>query len=241
MTDDQPTVYLAGPVMSYADGGASWRESVKRAFGDEYDLRDPLAKYNVSAQELEVVDGRSDPAVEETVGVDEIVEGDMQLLDESEGVLVGYTQVRSTGTPMEVMYARERGMPVAVWVRDDTDFEDLSPWYRYHATALTTDVELGLQHIRGQTPNTDDRPRSPVREALDLLDRVVDPHTGAELNPNYEDVQRARELLRGVFTGDRCPGCGAEGGGDDVLANHQLWCPDDCRVVSFRDGGDRDA
>lgn len=36
---------------------------------------------------------------------------------------------------------------------------------------------------------------------------------------------------------ERCPGCGQEGDGDDVLANDQRWCPDpDCRVVSYTEG-----
>ena len=41
---------------------------------------------------------------------------------------------------------------------------------------------------------TDDR----LQEALDCLERVVDPHAGAEIDPNYEDVCRARSLLRDV-------------------------------------------
>jgi len=36
---------------------------------------------------------------------------------------------------------------------------------------------------------------------------------------------------------DECPSCGAEGDLDGVLANDQLWCPDnDCDVVSFHRG-----
>lgn len=32
-----------------------------------------------------------------------------------------------------------------------------------------------------------------------------------------------------------CPNCGQEGGGDDVLADDQYYCPDSgCPVVSFR-------
>jgi len=143
-------IYLAGPVGAYADGGADWRNQVQEHFAEDYDFRDPLSKYNIPAGDLDVVDGISNPDNPETVGVEEIVKNDKRLIDESDGLVVGYTQVYSIGTPMEVMYAREREMPVAIWVRDDTEFDDLSPWYRHHATALTTDVEMGLRHIESQ-------------------------------------------------------------------------------------------
>lgn len=146
----ETTIYLAGPVGAVEDGGAGWREEVADFFADEYDFRDPLAKYNVPADDLTVVEGHSDPEDPATVGVDELVEADKTLLRESDGVLVGYTAVQSIGTPMEVMWAREREYPVAVWVRDETPLDDLSPWYRYHATAQTTNVELALRHLDRQ-------------------------------------------------------------------------------------------
>lgn len=155
-SNSKPVVYLAGPVANVQDGGAGWRDEVQEYFGDEYAFRDPLSKYNIPADQLDVVDGTSNPENRETVGVDEIVEGDKQLLEESDGVLVGYSAVRSIGTPMEVMWARERDYPVAIWVRDDTEFDELSPWYRYHATATTTDPGLGLSHIRNQVTDQQD-------------------------------------------------------------------------------------
>lgn len=148
---DRPTVYLAGPVAAYDDGGAGWRESIIDFYGDAYDLKSPLDKYNVPVEELTIVDGESGDAPE-TVGVGEIVHGDLTLLRASDGVLVGYSDVKSIGTPMEVRWARERDYPVALWVRDDTEFDDLSPWYRYHATALTTAPGMGLRHIERQLP-----------------------------------------------------------------------------------------
>lgn len=146
----QATIYLAGPVAAYPDGGAEWRDHIKAEFGDEFHFSDPLSKYNVPAEDLEVVEGQSRPHDDTTVGVAELVERDKRMIDGADGVLVGYSAVRSIGTPMEVMYARERDMPVALWLRDDTDREDLSPWYRYHATAITQHAVLGLQHIEAQ-------------------------------------------------------------------------------------------
>jgi hypothetical protein len=233
--------------MAYADGGAAWREAVKDEFGEAYDFWDPLSKYNVATEDLTVVDGRSDPDVATTVGVKEIVEEDKRLLAESEGVLVGYSQVHSIGTPMEAIYARERGMPVALWIRDDTAFDELSPWYRYHATAMTTDVELALQHLRRQTAN-DERDASdvshPVREALSVVERIPPLRRGAEIDPTQDDLDWVEDLLqeaagRPTDAEDGvCPVCGTEGDGDDVLANDQLWCPGDCPIVSFHAGGE---
>lgn len=148
--DSRTTIYLAGPVGHVEDGGAGWRSEAIDLYDDEYDFRDPLSKYNVPVEGLTVVDGTSNPNTDETVGVDEIVEGDKKLLRESDGVLVGYSAVRSIGTPMEVMWAHERDYPVAIWVRDETDFDTLSPWYRHHATAITNSLQFALGHIDRQ-------------------------------------------------------------------------------------------
>ena len=51
---------------------------------------------------------------------------------------------------MEVMWARERDLPVAIWIRDGTPMNDLSPWYRYHATAMTNSVDMALRHVEHQ-------------------------------------------------------------------------------------------
>ncbi|WP_256394145.1 hypothetical protein [Natronoarchaeum rubrum] len=143
----ETTIYLAGPVMSLEDGGAEWRDEMIDVFGDKYEFRNPLGKYNVPADELAVVDGESG-SDSNVVSVDEIVEEDKRLLRESDAVLVGYERVRSIGTPMEVMWARERGYPVAIWVRHDTvPVDDLSPWYRHHATRITYIAERALQHL----------------------------------------------------------------------------------------------
>jgi hypothetical protein len=169
MTDDRPTIYLAGPVQHVDGGGADWREQVQEFYADEYDFRDPLSKYNVPADDLTIVDGVSNPENDATVGVEEIVERDKGLLKESDGVLVGYSAVQSVGTPMEVMWAHERGYPIALWVRDDTEFGGLSPWYRYHATAITTAVGMGLSHIR-RYANAEapfDEPRRPNSTVVD--------------------------------------------------------------------------
>lgn len=144
----EPTIYLAGPVMSMADGGAGWREDVEAySDGGGIETKNPLSKYNAAVDDIEIVDGGTHGGDNATVSVSEIVEGDKHLLAESDAVLVGYSAVRSIGTPMEVMWAHERDMPVAVWIRDDTEPQELSPWYRYHADHITTTLPIALHTL----------------------------------------------------------------------------------------------
>lgn len=152
----KPVVYLAGPVAALDDGGASWRERVTERFGDEIETRNPLDKYNVPAEELRVSESPHADR-EGVVGYSELVESDLELLEESDAVLVGYEDVQSIGTPMEVRWAVERDYDVAIWIRDDTAVHDLSPWYLHHASAVTNALPLAIGHLsRGLEVEVDD-------------------------------------------------------------------------------------
>jgi nucleoside 2-deoxyribosyltransferase len=143
---DEPIIYLAGPVAHKEDGGASWREAIKDAYANEpVGFRDPLSKYNVPAQDLTVVNGTSEPDDDTTVGTREIVEGDKELIDETDAVLVGYEPVRSIGTPMEVMYAFERDIPIGLWLRDADG--DISPWYKEHVSFTVKHMTAGVNGL----------------------------------------------------------------------------------------------
>lgn len=131
---DAPRVYLAGPVQHKPDGGAAWRTAIEEAVPD-IDWRNPLAKYNVPVDGIDIVAEETDAP--DTVTPADIVDGDKELLRDSDAVLVGYSDAKQIGTPMEVMFAYDRYMPVVIWLRDETDHADLSPWYRYHADLIT--------------------------------------------------------------------------------------------------------
>lgn len=148
------TIYLAGPVANVEGGGAGWREDVIEEYGGlPYDVEfaNPLAKYNAPADDLRIIDGVSDADDEETVGADEIVRSDKQLILGSDALLVGYEAVQSVGTPMEVMFAHARDIPIAVWIRDETLREKLSPWYRHHAGCVTYLTGVAVEHLRRAT------------------------------------------------------------------------------------------
>jgi hypothetical protein len=142
----EPVVYLAGPVANVPDGGASWRESVEAEYGDEIETRNPLENWNVPLDDLAISESPHADR-EGVVGYADIVESDLELLEESDAVLVGYEDIQSVGTPMEVRWAYERDYDIAIWVRDDTAVHDLSPWYLHHASAVTTSLELAVGHL----------------------------------------------------------------------------------------------
>jgi len=70
------------------------------------------------------------------------------MLRESDGVLVGYSRERQIGTPMEVMWAFERDVPVVIWIRDETLHSDLSPWYRFHVDTVTPSRSQAVESLR---------------------------------------------------------------------------------------------
>jgi len=146
---DKPTVYLAGPVRFADDGegglALGWRDRFEARFGDRFEVRNPLSKYNVPLDDLRIKPGISNPNDETTVGVDELVRNDKQMIEGADVVLVGYKPVRSVGTPMEVMYAYERDIPVVLWGRDG-DF-DLSPWYKYHVDFALGSMDDAVEWI----------------------------------------------------------------------------------------------
>jgi len=152
---NRPTVYLAGPVMSMDDGGAGWREDVEAYCGEALETRNPLSKYNIPVDDIEIAADASHGG-DAVVSVSEIVENDKHLLAESDAVLVGYSQVHSIGTPMEVMWAYEREMPIVVWSRDDTPPGEMSPWYRYHADYMTPTLPIALHTLEQLATEGDD-------------------------------------------------------------------------------------
>jgi len=147
-TGHKPTVYLAGPVAHADDHGVGWRERVEDLV-NSFETANPLDKYNVGLDDLEIVhDG---PAGEGEVTPREIVTNDKRLIDDSDAILVGFEDVRMTGTPMEVQYAFATPKPVVLWIRDDTDPEALSPWWHHHVSAIEGNLTSALWQLRQRT------------------------------------------------------------------------------------------
>jgi len=87
----KPTLYLAGPVQHADDHGVSWRETAAET-AHSFETADPLDKYNVGLDDLEIVHGGESGEGEVTPA--EIVHNDKRLIDESDAILVGFDNVR---------------------------------------------------------------------------------------------------------------------------------------------------
>jgi nucleoside 2-deoxyribosyltransferase len=116
-------IYLAGPI-AHTDDPNDWRQELI----DEHstvEFANPLDEYTPA--------DASNPHLH-----DDIVDSDKQQIEASDALLVGYEAVRSVGTTMEVLFAYERDIPVAILIRDDSILSDLSPWYHYHSEFITS-------------------------------------------------------------------------------------------------------
>lgn len=153
MSDAALSVYLAGPVQHKADGGAAWRECIEDAHRD-IDWLNPLSKYNVPVEGIDIVSDAADADGKTSVTPEDIVSGDKELLRDADVVFVGYSAVRSIGTPMEVMWAYDHYKPVVLWIRDKTPVSDLSPWYRYHADEIYGERSNAIRAVRNAEQST---------------------------------------------------------------------------------------
>lgn len=133
-------LYLAGPVQHAADGGHGWRDRIKGADMPRVEWLDPLDKYDVPAGDVEI--GTD-------VSPEQIVESDKAMIDDADVVLARYAHVPSVGTPMEILYAYERDIPVFVWV-DADDTAGMSPWITHHSTGYGTDLRSVAEHARAE-------------------------------------------------------------------------------------------
>lgn len=146
-TNDRQTIYLAGPIAN-ADAPSGWRDRLK----DHYprsDFIDPLDKFDAPGDGIDIVPGEAHHSDE--VEASEIVETDKELIREADAILVGYTDTKQIGTPMEVQYAFRRGYTIAIWLRDKSVLSDLSPWYHYHSDFVTSKGGHAVAYLERQS------------------------------------------------------------------------------------------
>lgn len=123
--------YLCGPINGCTDDEAmTWREWFKQ---------------NANCMKVCFVDPmRRDYRGRESEDYREIVEMDKKDVREVDVLIVMYTQP-SVGTSMEIFYAWTIGKPV-ILINESN--KPLSPWMRYHATAIVRTKELALEKIK---------------------------------------------------------------------------------------------
>lgn len=165
------SVYLAGPIQHAEGHGVNWRQQVMDDYDEDFEWLDPLSKYDTSNPEVEFFyeDDLPDEEVYELktqvtsdgepkyVSPTDIVEGDKRIIDRSDAILVGWSEVPSCGTPMEVMYQymlnelhpHRDHVPIVVWWMDGDDLEKtLSPWMEYHTDYVTYDRQDAVDDLR---------------------------------------------------------------------------------------------
>lgn len=153
---DKPIVYLAGPIHYADDGGHTWRNKVINEYPDLFTWINPLDFFDGGEDKAtilpEEVAENYDSEEDETVITDEeLVEVDKQFVEWADAVMIGYAEsVPSWGTPQEQLEAHgEHGpkKPVVLWYGDLDEFNDLSPWLRYHDTFRSPNIEECIQHL----------------------------------------------------------------------------------------------
>jgi nucleoside 2-deoxyribosyltransferase len=126
-------VYLAGPIQHVNDYGKGWREWLKNN-RDEYTWIDPMDKYDTMAE------------AEDEWTITDIVEDDLEMIDDSDAVLVHWDAVPTAGTPMEIFYSfHDAEVPVVVQTK--LHESDVSPWIEYHATAIVETFDEAIEKL----------------------------------------------------------------------------------------------
>lgn len=128
----QPPVYLAGPIQHAQDRGKGWRNIVK-GYYDECEWVDPFDKYDTTTEEGEEWD------------VEDIVEDDLAMIDDCQGVLVHWEEVPTCGTPMEMRYAYEQD--IFIVVQTTVRHDELSPWLTYHASEIVATFDDAVETL----------------------------------------------------------------------------------------------
>jgi len=125
----RPTIYLAGPIRN-GRRPVEWRVDIRQSIS-ECEFSDPVRRD---------VDPIGEPA--------DVVNGDIEMIREADGMLVGWhDEVSATGTAMEMRFAfAEVDMPVVVW-RRDANKRTLSPWIREHADAIHVNRDDAIWHL----------------------------------------------------------------------------------------------
>lgn len=118
--------YLAGPINGCTDDEAiNWRDLAKSLVGAENCI-DPM---------------RRDYRGKEDESVNEIVQGDLEDINNSDVVVANCWQM-SWGTAMEIHYAGEHGIPVIAILPKDAR---VSPWLRYFTEGITHTIGDALE------------------------------------------------------------------------------------------------
>lgn len=120
-------LYLAGPIPTKS----GWRMDIAREIKEHYQRNTDLTFLDPTKFEVD------------SSNATETVNLDLNMLKQSD-FLLAYVERESTGTAMEICYAKQMNIPVIICCPDE---QNLSPWHIYHATKVTNTIRLALDFI----------------------------------------------------------------------------------------------
>lgn len=137
-------LYLSGPMSNTQLD--EWRQETADHYGDVFDFLFPAK--DVQAMDEEPVLG---PVGDDgLITYRSIVQEDKERIRNADGVLVGYEDVKSVGTDMEIMHAVDHNVPVYMWICDGTNPRELSMWYTTHTEITRNNREIVMDFVREQ-------------------------------------------------------------------------------------------
>jgi len=141
--DNKPRVYLSGPVEDTPDEGAEWRDMVKE-FSDDFDWVDPTIPFKGTTI-LPADRGGLDKG---NMTDEDLIRMQLDMMAQCDAVLVGWRlECHTSGTPMEMVYAKNMGLPV---VTHTQNILDTPKWTRGHSDYVGTDIKECLDYLKEQ-------------------------------------------------------------------------------------------
>lgn len=144
--EGKPTVYLSGPIRKVDDSGREWRDEMIEYYGDEFNFRNPLDRFDPDRQRLLNDPENFDEDYDGTqILPSEFVTGDKADIQLSDIMFVGLPDEIARGTSMEMYFAYAVGVPYFVW---NMDSQEESGWVVHHAEYIDDDSENVMQELR---------------------------------------------------------------------------------------------
>ena len=140
----KPTVYLSGPIRKVDDDGRTWRDEMIEDFGDKFNFKNPLDRYDPS--EVEIVNNPNNigNVTDDMVLPSEYVFEDKMDIMKSDAMFVGLGDEVARGTSMECMFAYTIGKPYFLWPREG---QEESGWMYDHATAWSVHRDFIVEEM----------------------------------------------------------------------------------------------
>lgn len=130
-------IYLSGSMMdSTWEEQSKWRQQIMNAINYQYEHEKKVSFFNpVNFYNFKDKQQKSER---------EVMEFDLYNLRDSDIVIVNFNNVRSIGTAMELMLAKEMHIPVIGW---NSSGEELHPWLSECTTRLCDNMRETVEHV----------------------------------------------------------------------------------------------